>query len=116
MDTQTLPIGEKIKQFREQSGFTQSNIANFLDVDQSLISKIEKNERTLTSSMLEKLATLFGVTVESILNENEPAKGITFALRANEISTNDLETISAINRIALNLKFMSKLLEERKVD
>jgi len=109
-------IGENIKALREQSGFTQSNLANYLNVDQSLISKIEKNERSMTSDMLDKLSALFGVSVESLTKESVPANRITFALRASEISEDDLETISAINRIALNSNFMTQLLEECGID
>ena len=43
MENKMLRIGENIKALREQSGFTQSNLAKYLNVDQSLISKIEKN-------------------------------------------------------------------------
>ena len=39
-----------------------------------------------------------------------PTNRISFALRASEISEDDLETISDINRIALNLNFMARLL------
>lgn len=109
-------VGENIKTLREQSGFTQINLAKYLKVDQSLISKIEKNERPITSDMLEKLSALFGVTAESFNEESIPANRIAFALRASEINEDDLETISAINRIALNLNFMTRLLGGRSSD
>ena len=103
-------IGENIKALREQSGFTQSNLAQYLKVDQSLISKIEKNERPITSDMLDKLSALFGVTIDSFNADLIPTNRISFALRASEINEEDLETISAINRIALNSNFMTRLL------
>lgn len=116
MENMMLRIGENIKALREQSGFTQSNLANYLNVDQSLISKIEKNERTITSDMLEKLSALFGVEVESFSQDSILTNRISFALRASEISEDDLETISDINRIALNLNFMARLLGGNGVD
>lgn len=109
-------IGENIRSLREQSGFTQSNLARYLQVDQSLISKIEKNERPITSDMLEKLSALFGVTTESFDGESVPVNRIVFALRASEIREDDLETISVINRIAMNLKFMTRLLGGDGID
>jgi transcriptional regulator with XRE-family HTH domain len=110
MNSKINRIGENIKALREQSGFTQSNIARFLKVDQSLISKIENNERFITSDMLEKLSALFGVTADSLLGESVPTNRILFALRASEINENDLEILCAINRIALNLNFVTQLL------
>lgn len=109
-------VGENIKSLREQSGFTQSNLAKYLKVDQSLISKIEKNERPITSDMLEKLSALFGVPIETFAEESVSANRIIFALRASEINENDLETISAINRIAMNLNFMTRLLGGSTID
>ena len=104
-------LGIKIKNMRELCGFTQSNIAKYLKVDQSQISKVEKGERTLTSDMLDKLAALFGVQISAFNGGNTTEKPLTFALCAREISDADLETISAINRIALNCNFMTRLLE-----
>ena len=45
-------IGENIKALRDKMGFSQTSIARFLNVDQSLISKVEKGERTLSADML----------------------------------------------------------------
>lgn len=104
-------LGCRIKTLREHGGFTQSNIANYLKVDQSLISMAEKGKRALTSDMLEKLAALFGVQLCAFQETEIDTKPLSFALRASEINEEDLETISCINRIALNCSFMTKLLE-----
>ena len=45
-------IGNNIKKLRDSMGFNQSTIACFLNVDQSLISKIEKGERSISVDML----------------------------------------------------------------
>ena len=104
-------IGSIIKSLREGSGFTQQNIAKYLNVDQSLISKFEAGERPISADMLEKLATLFGCSM-SIFNETGgEVKPLSFALRASEISEEDLKTVCVINKIALNSNFMTELLK-----
>ena len=105
-------IGNNIKYLREQSKITQSTLAKFLKVDQSLISKIEKNQRSLTSDLLEKLSSLFGVSTESFFEKNISAIPISVSLRAIDITSDDLEAISSINKIVLNLDFMTKLLRD----
>ena len=104
-------IGNNIKTLRKGIGFTQSNIARFLNVDQSLISKIEKGERMLSTDMVEKLACLFGVSVDAIEDRTIEAPSMSFAFKASDLSAEDLEAISSINRIALNSEYMAKLLK-----
>ena len=116
MENLIFKVGENIKILREKSGLTQANLAIYLNVDQSYISKIEKNERTVTSDILDKLSALFGIEAESFFQDLIETKQISFALRANEINEDDLEAISAINRIALNLNFMTRLMEEYVID
>ena len=105
-------VGKNIRALRENAGFTQSNLGQFINVDQSLISKIEKGERSLSADMIEKLASLFGVTVEQIENEPVAVSRFSYAFRGNELSIEEMEAISAINRIALNSEFMRVILKE----
>lgn len=103
-------IAERMKAFRKSTGLSQANIACFLGVDQSLISKAENGERSLSVEMLEKLAALYGVSISALEEETSPVNPLKFALRAGELTTADMEAVSAINRIALNSEFMAGLL------
>ena len=107
-----MQIGIRIKELRECCGFTQRNIADFLNVDQSFISKIEKGERSLTADMIKSISDLFGVETSYFLNDNKDVVKTNCAFRANDLTAEDLETISCINRIALNANFMTELLGE----
>jgi len=104
-------VGMHIKNLRERSGFSQKNIADFLKVDQSLISKFESGERPIRSDMLDKLATLFGCSLTSFTESSGDVRPLVLALRSSELCDEDFETLSTINRIALNSAFMSSLLE-----
>ncbi len=104
-------IGNNIKILRDNMGFSQSTIARFLNVDQSLISKVEKGERSLSTDMLEKLACLFGISIDAIESNTIETSNLSFAFRASDLSAEDLEAISAINRIALNSEYMAELLK-----
>ena len=85
-----------------------------MHVDQSLISKVEKGERNLSADMLEKIAALFGVTVEQIENHPITTSKLSFAFRGSDFSSEEMEAICAINKIALNSEFMRVILEGDK--
>lgn len=104
-------IGKNIKKLREEMGLNQENIASFLGVDQSMVSKVEKGERTLSVDMIEKLACLFGVSITDMEKEIINKTTYKIAFRANELSVEDIEVISRINKIAINLSFMTEQLK-----
>jgi len=107
-------IGENIKKLRENAGYNQQSIASFLSVDQSLICKIEKGERSISADMLEKLASLFGVSEDSIVNPSAVVKSLSCAFRCSDLTVEEMEVVRAINKIAINSEFMNKVLEESK--
>jgi transcriptional regulator with XRE-family HTH domain len=107
-----MNIGERIKSMRKASGFNQSLIAQYLNVDQSLISKIESGEREANTDIIRKLADLFGCSVKTFLDENANPNGLNVSFRANGLSVEDLTSIAVINRIALNLEMMEHILGE----
>lgn len=106
-------IGRKIKELRTEFGYTQQDVAEFLGVDQSLVSKYESGERAISIDALEKLGNLFGCglinTDESAVSTIQPFK---VAFRANDICSADMETISIVNKVLQNCLFMSKLIKE----
>ncbi|MDO4501434.1 MAG: helix-turn-helix transcriptional regulator [Erysipelotrichaceae bacterium] len=109
-------LGDNLKRLRENMKLNQNNLAEFLGVDQSLISKLEKGERSISADMLEKLSSLFGVSISEMENPEMKQGNLSFAFRASELNLEDLKAISDINRIALNLDFMEELLEEGEND
>ncbi|VEU82678.1 helix-turn-helix domain-containing protein [Acholeplasma hippikon] len=61
-------IGEFIQKRRKEKGLTQSDLANLLGVTDKAISRWETGEGFPEITMLPKLAIIFGVTVDDILN------------------------------------------------
>ena len=103
-------LGEKIKSMRKNFGINQLQMAEYLGVDQSNISKCESGERNYTVSMLNKIADLFGC---SLIELTSPVENnlVNFSFRAESITKEDLGAIAEINRIAINIREMEKLLE-----
>jgi transcriptional regulator with XRE-family HTH domain len=111
MSSNTATIGRNAKLAREANGFSQANAADFLKVDQSLISKFETGDRSLQSDMLERLANLYGYKVSDFESERGiPEQRIKTAYRSSGMSADDLEAIHDIKRIGMNLFFMAELM------
>ena len=61
-------IGKRLKQLRTEQGYTTTQVADYLEMDQSNYSKIEHGHRRLRKlSQLTKLCTLYDCTEEYIL-------------------------------------------------
>jgi len=104
-------IHEKLKTMREKAGLRQEQIADYLGVTQTFISKVETGERNLTVDQLESLVNLYGYSLASFTKMEEEAHPIQFAFRAQEVSQGDLHCIAEIGRIAINSRFMTRMLE-----
>lgn len=109
-------VGARVKQIREKAELSQTQVATFLGVDQSYISKCEKGERQFSVDQLEKLGNLFGVMTADLVNGDTPLEALSFAFRANVLTNDDFEAISEIHKIALNICQMRQLLEGKPIE
>lgn len=57
----------RIRDLREQRGFTQMYVSKILKCDNSLHSKYERGERELPIRLAIKLAQLYGVSVDYLI-------------------------------------------------
>jgi transcriptional regulator with XRE-family HTH domain len=61
-------FGHKIKQLREQKGYSIEYLANIADIDRTYISDIEKGKRNVSLLIIEKLSKALEVTIQELFN------------------------------------------------
>lgn len=64
----TMSLADNIKTIRGEKNLKQIEVASHIGVDKSAYSKIEKGLRALTVEELQKMAQLFNMTTDQILN------------------------------------------------
>ena len=104
-----IQIGKRIKSLREESKLTQTKIAEYLSLDQSMIAKIERGDRSVSSDVIEKLSYLFCCTTNYILTGEDPEQKCMISFRSGDITESDLESLTIINKIVLNQFEMDKI-------
>ncbi|HLV39847.1 helix-turn-helix transcriptional regulator [Xanthomarina sp.] len=63
-----MSLSDNIKTIREEKNLKQIEVATHIGVDKSAYSKIEKGLRALTVDELQKMAQLFNLTTDQIIN------------------------------------------------
>lgn len=66
-------LGDNLKNYRKAAGLTQAEVAAELNLERSNISRYEANTYSPSIDVLKKMAKLFGVSLEQLL-DNEPPK------------------------------------------
>jgi len=94
-------VNMRLKALRKESRLTQEQLAKYLDVDQTLITKFENGSRAINVTMVDKLCSLFGCTQEYLLGQSEEYIPLNFAFRSQGVSTEDLQSIAAVNKIGI---------------
>ena len=110
-----MSIGENIKRIREQKGLLQKEVATELGLDKSSYSKLEKDMREVKVSELQKLSSLFNMTIDQIVSfEGAIPKEITIEDKnsveqiklINQLDEDDKKTVfSIIDKMLTNQKF-----------
>ncbi|MBW6484161.1 MAG: helix-turn-helix domain-containing protein [Vicingaceae bacterium] len=60
-------IGTQIRKLREEAEMPLRKLAALLDIDQSTLSKIERDERRANTQMIEQIAKIFKTDKEKLL-------------------------------------------------
>jgi transcriptional regulator with XRE-family HTH domain len=96
-------LAEQLKKLRVQRGWTQAEVASQVGVERTLIGNYEQGLNYPAVPTLQKLARLFGVTVDHLLNgEEKPVEGfqdrelLEFCLHADKL---DYSSRSALKRV-----------------
>ncbi|MBO6110953.1 helix-turn-helix domain-containing protein [Methanobrevibacter thaueri] len=105
-------IHERLKQLREENNYSQEQVANYLEMDQSYISKIEKGKRNLNEISFNKLCLLYNCSPDYLLGKSDDYESPKLAFRSDE--SVDLFAIAKMNQVIGYLKFLRKV--ERKIE
>ena len=100
-------MNRRLKKLREDNNYSQKQIAEFLDVDQSYISKIENGTRNVNEIVFDKLCLLYNCSPDYLLGESNDYEPPKLAFRSDE--TVDLFAISKMNQVTGYLKLLRKI-------
>ena len=63
-------FGQKVKELREQKGFSIEQLANISNVDRNYISDIEKGKRNVSIEIMEKIILALDTDFTTFFNDN----------------------------------------------
>jgi transcriptional regulator with XRE-family HTH domain len=97
-------IGKNIKLFREKSGVSQTDVADYCGIKREILSYYENEKREVSLLHLEKIAEFLSVDMRAFLEENpsEIQPDYALAFRANELTPSDRDQIAYFKRIVKN--------------
>lgn len=110
MDRKT--IGQRLRTAREAIGFTQEQVAKFLELKRENISYFETGSRPIDTLTLQKIAELYGYKISYFIQETvkDTEPQVSMAFRFSELSENDVKVIAQVKKIALNYNSLRSLL------
>ncbi len=96
-----LSIGEQIRKLREDQGLPLRKVAAELDIDQSILSKIERGERKASKEQIIQIARIFNVDKKELLI-NYLSDRVLYDLKDEDLATDALKVAEK------KIKYMNK--------
>lgn len=96
-----LSIGEQIRKLREEQGLPLRKVAAELDIDQSILSKIERGERKASKEQIIQIARIFNVEEKELLI-NYLSDRVLYDLKDEDLATDALKVAEK------KIKYMTK--------
>jgi transcriptional regulator with XRE-family HTH domain len=79
LEERFMGFGEKLKELRGTVGLSQEKLANKLEISKRTIIDYENNKHLPPAELLPKISKFFGVTIDSLLTEQEEFVGEAYA-------------------------------------
>ena len=86
-----MDFGNKLKELRMQNGLTQQQLATQLGVTKSVISFYERQERTPSPVVLRKMAAIFRVSSDFLLDIDRTKR-----LDVSDLDDDDIQLVSLL--------------------
>lgn len=96
-----LSIGKQIRKLREDQGLPLRKVAAELDIDQSILSKIERGERKASKEQIIQIARIFNVDEKELLI-NYLSDRVLYDLKDEDLATDALKVAE------MKIKYMIK--------
>lgn len=86
-----MDFGTKLKELRTQNGLTQKQLADQLGVTKSVVSFYERQERTPSPEVLRKMAAIFRVSADFLLDIDSTKR-----LDVSDLDEDDIQLVSLL--------------------
>ena len=94
-EEQNVIIGRKLKEYRENRGYTQEEVAKEIEVNPKHYGRIERGENSCTVSNLITLCNLLGISTEDLMG------ALTYTKPDNGIS-NDFQKLTIEDKLSVS--------------
>ena len=104
-DEEKILLGKKIRQFREEKNFSQNQLGRKIAVSPQNIGKYEQGITVPSALVVKRMAQVFGVTADTLLNENGQesrvvnVKNVELLKKIEQVDKMEDEDKKAIERI-----------------
>lgn len=98
----------RLKKLRKLHNFTQKQLADYLEIDQSNFSKIENGKRNLNLTLANKICNLYGCSHEYLLGMTDDYD-IEDVIVINKTYDIDLNAIAKVNEVMGHLNLLANL-------
>ena len=103
----------KLKEFREHAGLSQQEAARLLNIDRTILSRLENGKRKIDPILLFKMAKLYHTSPENLMGIQPKKRELAFVFRdAEKLDGNAKQVLDKISKIMQDIIFLKEILDE----
>ncbi len=104
------PIGERLKALRETHGLTQEQFGDIIDLDETIVSKIEHGKRGLAATELAQICEHFGIRSDEVLFGDATRPRVGVLLRA-DVGVDAKRAVERAQSVLADYRYVKALIE-----